>query len=442
MIAQKANPSPRRKVASAALVRLDGGPSAQRVALDRPLTLVGSKPHAHLRIISPDVSGSHALFLNMGNNVFVHDLLSRTGVFVNDQPITEARLKFGDIVRFGDVRFRFTDSNLLRRTLSELRAAPAQLRIEGQPQPVRVGAKIFIVGRKDVADLSLPGEQVSKAHAVLYERDQARVLRDLDSRHGTFVNGERVKEAILQDGDVVRIGGSIMHFGLWDDVEPEQEDESSEQSESQPPPVAEDESKSAPEDDGDDVDHVFVSDPIVLPAAADALLAEDAPAEMPADDSSTTPLSPDPEWDVTTPPEAAKPDAAGSTDSDSPFSDVLADDSDLILTTSATAAERDVPAESEPRTAPAESRGKAALPLPQMQTAIVRIPPPDPLAAIIHEEVLTLFSDDANAAAPQQTRRSRRGGAKWMFWILLVVTVVGVAGAGAIWWYLHHHAAS
>src|SRR6202035_4850892 len=96
----------RRDVASPVLVTLDSA-SSPVVRLDPPLPIVGAKLQSHLRIVSQSISGSHALLLNLGNHVFLRDLMSRTHSFVNDRAVSEAVLNYGDILRFGDMRFRF-----------------------------------------------------------------------------------------------------------------------------------------------------------------------------------------------------------------------------------------------------------------------------------------------------------------------------------------------
>ena len=64
------------------------------------------------------------------------------------------------------------------------------------PLPVRVG-------RLSGLSLTLASESVSKEHAELFLRGAALYVRDLGSKNGTFVNGERVLEAPLQEGDIL-----------------------------------------------------------------------------------------------------------------------------------------------------------------------------------------------------------------------------------------------
>ena len=56
----------------------------------------------------------------------------------------------------------------------------------------------------------------SRRHTFII-RDGGRLrIEDAGSSNGTFVNGERVQEAELQLGDVVRVGTTRLFLGLAD----------------------------------------------------------------------------------------------------------------------------------------------------------------------------------------------------------------------------------
>jgi sigma-B regulation protein RsbU (phosphoserine phosphatase) len=64
----------------------------------------------------------------------------------------------------------------------------------------------FSIGRHMAADLNFSSVHVSREHAEIVQRDAGFVLRDRASRYGTFVNGERITERVLQHGDRIRLG--------------------------------------------------------------------------------------------------------------------------------------------------------------------------------------------------------------------------------------------
>lgn len=75
----------------------------------------------------------------------------------------------------------------------------------------------IIVGRSSDVDMVLIEDMVSRRHARLECMDDISI-EDLGSTNGTFVNGERIKRAKLQEGDRVLIGTSILKVVLADSV--------------------------------------------------------------------------------------------------------------------------------------------------------------------------------------------------------------------------------
>jgi DNA-binding NtrC family response regulator len=68
------------------------------------------------------------------------------------------------------------------------------------------------IGRDHTNSLSLTDEFVSIRHARVEQKPTGFLLRDLRSRNGTFVNGARVFEALLMDGDRIRFGSTEVVF--------------------------------------------------------------------------------------------------------------------------------------------------------------------------------------------------------------------------------------
>jgi pSer/pThr/pTyr-binding forkhead associated (FHA) protein len=77
----------------------------------------------------------------------------------------------------------------------------------------------FEIGRRETNDLRLSGSEVSRDHAEIDVQDGQFLIRDKNSRYGTYVNGDQVTERTLVHGDRVRLGrsgGAEMVFLLAD----------------------------------------------------------------------------------------------------------------------------------------------------------------------------------------------------------------------------------
>jgi hypothetical protein len=69
-----------------------------------------------------------------------------------------------------------------------------------------------IIGRGERADIRLDDAKVSRKHAaIVYARTEFRI-RDEGSANGTLLNGSRVLEYALRNGDELRIGDSVFRF--------------------------------------------------------------------------------------------------------------------------------------------------------------------------------------------------------------------------------------
>ena len=69
-----------------------------------------------------------------------------------------------------------------------------------------------VVGRDPAATLSIPDRLMSRRHCAVQLGEGGFVLRDLSSSNGTFVNGIPTAERILEHGDRIRAGASILIF--------------------------------------------------------------------------------------------------------------------------------------------------------------------------------------------------------------------------------------
>ena len=76
-----------------------------------------------------------------------------------------------------------------------------------------LGNDAFVIGRVDSSQLVIDDDLVSREHSRVERDSDGRYrIRDLGSRNKTFVNGQQITETLLNDGDMVRIGGHVLEF--------------------------------------------------------------------------------------------------------------------------------------------------------------------------------------------------------------------------------------
>ena len=185
------------------------------IALSRQVTVVGSKAGSRLHLASSTVSQSHALIVNSTSGAYVRDLASRTHVYVNGKDHREADLNDGDLLQIGKFKFQF-NAGVTGAGVEPGRSAPvggfdsapgALLTVEGGEMPLPIETRTILIGRRPTCDIPLIEESVSTAHAVIFEMNGKRFIRDLHSRTGIFINGKKVdQQGEIKFGDTIRIG--------------------------------------------------------------------------------------------------------------------------------------------------------------------------------------------------------------------------------------------
>ena len=83
---------------------------------------------------------------------------------------------------------------------------------EGEGNTYPINKTPFKIGRDQKNDLVLQSKIVSRRHAQIVMGKEGLAIVDLDSHNGTFVNGTRIKEAPLQDGDEILIGEILLLY--------------------------------------------------------------------------------------------------------------------------------------------------------------------------------------------------------------------------------------
>ncbi len=94
-----------------------------------------------------------------------------------------------------------------QRTSAVLRGAKLELKVDGEPVSL-MAALPLVIGRE--GDLVLRGAGVSRRHCELSQAEGGYVIRDLESRSGTRLDGLRIGAAMaLRDGQRVELGDDL-----------------------------------------------------------------------------------------------------------------------------------------------------------------------------------------------------------------------------------------
>jgi hypothetical protein len=80
----------------------------------------------------------------------------------------------------------------------------------GTRYPLSTGRNV--IGRGTEADIRLPDTGVSRKHVDVVLDHGTAIAEDLGSTNGTLVNGRRITRQPLSDGDVIRIGHSVLVY--------------------------------------------------------------------------------------------------------------------------------------------------------------------------------------------------------------------------------------
>jgi class 3 adenylate cyclase/pSer/pThr/pTyr-binding forkhead associated (FHA) protein len=201
------------------------GSFGQRHKLDHPGMIAGQKGEIALAE-DPQIAAQHARFTQLGAEVYVEDMGSSCGVYL--QVREPQRLKDGDIFQIGRQRLRFVAQAQSIRTAPT--AAPARTAALTRPfAKATAAASLFLLdpndretdryelrgietsfGRSKGTYTFRDDPYLSTVHARIKLQDNQYFLEDLGSMNGTFARIR--KRALAHDGDTVMIGNEMLRI--------------------------------------------------------------------------------------------------------------------------------------------------------------------------------------------------------------------------------------
>jgi len=208
------------------IVSIDGV-VIKEVTLAKDRTTLGRRPYNDIVIDNLAISGEHAVLHMIGSDVYLEDLNSTNGTYVNARAIKKQALEHNDVIEVGKYKIRYlATSAAASEHAMPVRSAPASAPIPLHAAPTEISPLVPAGGiavirvlsgagagrelslQKVVTTIGKPGVAV----AAVTRRLQGYVVAPIDG--GTVLNGEPLgTDAVaLQDGDVLELGGTRMQF--------------------------------------------------------------------------------------------------------------------------------------------------------------------------------------------------------------------------------------
>ncbi len=205
------------------------------ITFDAPRIVIGRGDGCEVRLPDPSVSHRHASVRQRGTDYVIIDEGSTNGTFVGPvrlSPQAPRVVRSGDLVRVGRIWLELKVEQALptqnaQATTREIALAlisgalssqgeQAQARIRVQSGPdagkelvLSDFERVYVIGRAPNADLLLADSDASRRHVEVFRRGQHVCLRDLGSKNGSELGGERLvanRDTPWTEGNLLRIG--------------------------------------------------------------------------------------------------------------------------------------------------------------------------------------------------------------------------------------------
>jgi|GEM_PF-3918863 len=210
-----------------------GDKVAEEVPFDGSGTwMLGRHPDNNIVINDAKASRHHGMFAADGGKYFFEDLGSGNGSFLKGERLdanTRVEVGVGDridigatsiAIEEGEAEVEDKDGKVSDSEGTKVADGKTGM-LAGTAGPLKgesfgLGDGEIQLGRLPTCHIKVDDPLASRHNTDIKLVEGVYVVDDLKSSNGTFVNGDRIQSAKLNDGDSVRIGGHEFHFSIVD----------------------------------------------------------------------------------------------------------------------------------------------------------------------------------------------------------------------------------
>lgn len=199
------------------------GEEIKRCSFDQPFVLIGRSPQCDLTLDDKRVSFRHAYIQRLFGRIVCVDLNSRNGIYWGDVQRPFGWFEEQASIRIAGYDFHLIspaqravpeepdfDINSFFRTSSDQSVLPTvslqYLSKSGKGDSWTINRPITLAGSSPRCKLRLRNQTVSKVHCSLLLKPDGLWVVDLLGKHGTVVNGERVRHSRIADEAILKLG--------------------------------------------------------------------------------------------------------------------------------------------------------------------------------------------------------------------------------------------
>ncbi len=187
-----------------------GGEEVMRRPLKGPTMVLGRDAAADIHLDNRALSRRHAQLEKRGAAIWIRDLGSQNGTFVNGERIDEPQpLNTGDVVEVGRYQLRIEGVDQAQADTPVLTLTGP----EGRHRFAMVGEEI-IIGRAPSCDIAIGHKSISRRHLRISTDGKNFYAEDLGSQNGSKISGKRIeKRTRFNLGDEIQMSDFTVEVG-------------------------------------------------------------------------------------------------------------------------------------------------------------------------------------------------------------------------------------